>query len=202
MENKSVKLDQFLSLPIEQLKKHTKFLKLEGLFFIILGFVAIAMPLMFTTAIEMFLAVLFIIGGVGGVIRAISVKNLPGRGISIILYLLFIVVGVFLIKRPMAGIMTLSVILAICFIISGAFKVAFALTMKRVKRWGWSLFDGLLSIALGGIVFAQWPYSAAWFIGLLVGIRFIFLGNAMIMIASGLQQSGDSTPSTESEINQ
>jgi len=196
MEKKNIKLDEFLKLPIEQLKKHTKFLKWEGFFLIILGCVAIAMPLMFSATIEMMLAILFIIGGVGGVLRAVSVKKLPGRGISIILYLLFIVVGFFLIKRPMAGIMTLSVILATCFIVSGVFKVVFALTMKRVKRWGWSLLDGLISIALGGIVFAEWPYSAAWFIGLLVGIRFIFLGNAMIMIATGLQKGG------ESKINQ
>lgn len=197
MGNKSVKLDQFLNLPMEQLKKHTKFLKWEGFFLIILGVVAIAMPLMFSATIEMMLAILFIIGGVGGVIRSLSLKKIPGSAISIILYILFIVVGVFLIKRPMAGIMTLSVILAICFIVSGAFKVAFALTMKRVKRWGWSLFDGFLSIALGVIVFAEWPYSAAWFIGLLAGIRFIFLGNALIMIASGLEKSGDSNPSDE-----
>ena len=197
MEKKNIKLDEFLKLPIEQLKKHTKFLKWEGFFLIILGCVAIAMPLMFSATIEMMLAILFIIGGVGGVLRAVSVKNLPGRGISIILYLLFIVVGFFLIKRPMAGIMTLSVILATCFIVSGVFKVVFALTMKRVKRWGWSLFDGLISIALGGIVFAEWPYSAAWFIGLLAGIRFIFLGNAMIMIATGLQKSGEGNSSNE-----
>lgn len=196
----NVKLDELLKQPLEMLRKHIKVLKWEGLFFIILGIVAILMPLMFSLAIEFILGVLFVLAGLGGFVRSFKAKDVPGTIASILFYLVFLVGGTLLISKPLLGIKSLAVILGFFFIISGLFKIAFAHDVKPVKYWGWSMFDGLLCLALGIIIFAEWPSSAPWIIGLLVGIRLIFLGNSLIMIGCGLDHAAvNSTVDTSAE---
>jgi uncharacterized membrane protein HdeD (DUF308 family) len=189
MEKTNVKLEELLKMPMEILQRHTKMLKWEGIFLILLGIAAIVMPLMFSVAIEFILGVLFIIAGLAGLERSFRAKDIPGTIFSIIMYLIFVVAGIMLIIHPMLGVMTIAAILGFFFFITGFFKMAFAFNIKPAKNWAWSLFDGIISIVLGGIIFTQWPSSAGWVVGLLAGIRLIFLGNAMIMISSGLQSS-------------
>lgn len=189
MEKVNVKLEELLKMPMEVLQRHTKMLKWEGVFLILLGIVAIVMPLFFTVVIEIFIGSLLIIGGFAGLSRSFKAKDIPGAVFSMLTYLIFIAAGVLLIVRPLIGVMTLAIILGFFFLFSGLGKIAFALNLKPAKNWKWSLFDGILCIVLGGIIFAEWPSSAPWIVGLLVGIRLLFLGNAMIMISTGLQAS-------------
>jgi uncharacterized membrane protein HdeD (DUF308 family) len=53
--------------------------------------------------------------------------------------------------------------------------------------WGWQLADGIITLALGVLVLAQWPVSGLWVIGLLIGIDLIFYGGAWIALALGLR---------------
>lgn len=189
MEKPNVKLEELFKMPLETVQSHTRMLKWEGVVLILLGVLAIAMPLVFTKAIEFILGFLLILGGFSGLTRSFKAKDIPGTVFSIIMYLLFVGAGVLLIARPLIGVMTLAVIIGFFFFFSGFAKIAFALNLKPAKNWIWSLLDGVLCIVLGGIIFAQWPSSAPWIVGLLVGIRLLFLGNTMIMIASGLTNS-------------
>lgn len=189
MEKVNVKLDDLLKMPMEVLQRHTKMLKWEGIFLILLGIVAIAMPLFFSVVIEVFLGSLLIIGGFAGLSRSFKAKDIPGSIFSMLTYLLFIAAGILLIVKPLIGVMTIAMILGFFFLFSGLGKIAFAFSIKPAKNWKWSLFDGILCFVLGGIIFAGWPSTAPWIVGLLVGIRLLFLGNALIMIASGLQHS-------------
>jgi uncharacterized membrane protein HdeD (DUF308 family) len=50
-------------------------------------------------------------------------------------------------------------------------------------RWAMLLFSGIVDIILAGIIFAGLPGTAAWAIGLLVGINLVFGGTALISMA-------------------
>lgn len=50
-------------------------------------------------------------------------------------------------------------------------------------NWGWLLVSGLLSLIAGVLIWIGWPSSAAWALGLLVGIELIFGGWSMILLA-------------------
>jgi uncharacterized membrane protein HdeD (DUF308 family) len=52
-------------------------------------------------------------------------------------------------------------------------------TYKR----GWFLLDGLVGVLLGVLIWADWPSDASWMIGLFVGVRLVFAGWTMIMLA-------------------
>lgn len=194
MNKPNVKLEAFLNLPYEKLQKHGKFLFWEGTFLIFMGFIAIMLPLLFSMAIEIMLGVLLLVCGCFGLGRSISTKDIPGSLFSILTYLLFIGCGCFLLIKPLAGLMAMTIVVGIFFLFSGCLKTAFAMSIKPAANWGWGLFDGVISIIFAIIIFAQWPQSAAWVIGLLIGIKLIFLGNTMVMISSGLKKTIQNNP--------
>jgi uncharacterized membrane protein HdeD (DUF308 family) len=61
----------------------------------------------------------------------------------------------------------------------------FALEHKRELsgRWGLMLASGIVDLILAAIILAGLPGTAAWAIGLLVGINMIFGGSALIAMA-------------------
>jgi uncharacterized membrane protein HdeD (DUF308 family) len=50
-------------------------------------------------------------------------------------------------------------------------------------QWGWMLASGIIDLALAIMIFAGLPSTAAWAVGLLVGINMIFGGSALIAMA-------------------
>ena len=94
-------------------------------------------------------------------------------------------VGASLLAMPLSGALSLTVVLVAFFIIEGVATIMFALDHKRelTGRWGWMLFSGIVDLALSAMILAGLPSTAAWAIGLLVGINMIFGGSALIAMA-------------------
>jgi uncharacterized membrane protein HdeD (DUF308 family) len=186
---KNIKLEELMNLPEDVLKGHSKMLKGEGVFLIILGIAAVALPLICAITIDYLLGALFILAAFAGLARSFKTKNIPGTIFSVMTYILFLIAGITIITTPLLGVKILSVLLASFFIVSGFFKIIFAFSLKPAKGWGWPLFDGITAMFLGGLIFSTWPFSAVWIVGLIVGIRLVILGNAMLMIANGINQN-------------
>lgn len=79
----------------------------------------------------------------------------------------------------------MAVILTVFFLIEGIASILYALDHRRELsgRWGWMLFSGVTDLVLAGLIFLGLPGTAAWAIGLLVGINLIFGGSALIGMA-------------------
>ena len=94
-------------------------------------------------------------------------------------------VGGLLLARPIIGAFSLTVVLVAFFIIEGIASIMFALDHKRELsgQWGWMLVSGIVDLVLAAIIFAGLPGTAAWAIGLLVGINMVFGGTALIAMA-------------------
>jgi uncharacterized membrane protein HdeD (DUF308 family) len=97
--------------------------------------------------------------------------------------ILYLVVGVLLLVNPVAGALALTVVLAVFLIVEGIFKFIMALRVRDHRGWGWLLASGILSAILGVLIWAQWPASGLWVIGLLVGIQLLFTGWSLVMLA-------------------
>ena len=81
----------------------------------------------------------------------------------------------------------LTKIISIFLILGGLFRIVVAL-IQRFTGWGWVLFNGVVTLFLGILVYKQWPESALWFIGLYLGIDIIVNGWSYIMLALALRQ--------------
>jgi uncharacterized membrane protein HdeD (DUF308 family) len=83
--------------------------------------------------------------------------------------------------------LSLTLILTVFFVIEGVASILYALEHKRelTGRWGWMLVSGIVDLILASIIFLGLPGTAAWAIGLLVGINMVFGGSALIAMALG-----------------
>ena len=59
---------------------------------------------------------------------------------------------------------------------------------------GWAVFDGVLTLILGVLLWAEWPVSAIWFVGLALGITLILRGWTTIMFALAIRALTDTVP--------
>ena len=86
---------------------------------------------------------------------------------------------------PLSGVLSLTLVLIVFFVIEGVASIMFALEHKRELsgRWGWMLASGIVDLILAAIILAGLPGTAAWAIGLLVGINMVFGGSALIAMA-------------------
>ena len=99
--------------------------------------------------------------------------------------ILGIAVGIVLLLWPLSGVLSLTLILIMFFVIEGVASIMFALEHKRELsgRWSWMLASGIVDLILATFIFAGLPGTAAWAIGLLVGINMLFGGSALIAMA-------------------
>jgi uncharacterized membrane protein HdeD (DUF308 family) len=163
---------------------HWKLFLIEGIVMIALGLLAIAVPEVASLAITIFIGWLFFIGGIFRTVSLLQHRSMPGFGWSLATALLAIVLGLVLLLRPIAGVLTLTLALIAFFILEGLSAILLALEHRRhLPSWGWVLFSGLVDLLLAFLIWDGWPSSADWAIGLLVGINMVFLGLSLIMTA-------------------
>jgi uncharacterized membrane protein HdeD (DUF308 family) len=168
----------------ETIQAHWKLFLVQGIVMIVLGLVAVALPNIATLAITILIGWLFLIGGV---VRALAVwhaRSAPGFAWSLVTALLALALGIILIARPLEGVLTLTMVLIALFLVEGIAAILIALEFRRhIRHWGWTLFNGIVDLVLAWLIFQGWPSTAAWAIGLLVGINMMFLGLSLTMTA-------------------
>ena len=118
-------------------------------------------------------------------ITTFRMRQAPGFGWSLVSAILGIAVGIVLLLWPLSGVLSLTMILIAFFVIEGIASIMFALEHKRELsgRWGWMLASGIIDLILATIILTGLPGTAAWAIGLLVGINMVFGGSALIAMA-------------------
>jgi uncharacterized membrane protein HdeD (DUF308 family) len=167
------------------LHTHWVLFLVEGVVLLVLGATAIALPLLATLALTIVFGWLFLVSGVIGLITTFMMRQAPGFWWSLISAALGIIVGLLLLASPLSGAISLTILLVVFFIIEGAASIMFALDHKRELsgKWGWMLVSGIVDLVLAALIFAGLPSTAAWAIGLLVGINMVFGGSALIAMA-------------------
>lgn len=132
------------------------------------------------------LGTILILAGIAQLVLVFQARNAG----HVILYLLFgilaLLVGFSLIKYPVAGTLTVTLLLAAYLVFSGIFRTVYAL-WSQLPGYGWAIFSGIISFVLGAMLWAQWPITALWFIGFAVGIDLIFAGISWSMFAFRLK---------------
>jgi uncharacterized membrane protein HdeD (DUF308 family) len=171
---------------------HWKLVLAQGIVMMVLGSLAVAEPNVATIAIGIFVGWLFFIGGI---FRALSVwqsRGMLGFAWSLLTALLAILLGLILIVRPLAGVLTLTMVLIAFFILEGITAIVLAVQHREhLRSWGWVLFSGIVDLLLAFLIWDGWPSSADWAIGLLVGINMLFFGLSLVMTALAARLMGN-----------
>lgn len=163
----------------------------EGIILVILGAAAIVLPPIATLAVTLVIGWLFLISGVVGLVTTFWMRNAPGFWWSLLSAVIGIAAGFALIGWPVTGSISLTLLLIAFFVVEGVATVMYALDHRAQlsSRWGWMLISGIVDLILAAIIFAGLPETAAWALGLLVGINLLFGGAAMIGMALAAKQA-------------
>ncbi|MFN3348393.1 HdeD family acid-resistance protein [Pseudorhodoplanes sp.] len=174
------------SVEPETLRKFKLWFKIYGVILILLGAASIILPGIATLATTITVGWLLIAGGIFGLISVFQAgTGSPGFWWNLLTAIVCMLAGGVLLFNPIAGVLTLTIILAAYLLATGVTKgfMAFHYRSAIPKAWGWMLFSALVDIALGAIIIAGLPGSAVWVLGLLVGINLLFTGVALITAA-------------------
>jgi len=153
-----------------------------GILLIVLGIAAIAFPFVTTIAAKVFLGWLFLIGGIVQIFHAFSTRAWSEFLLDLLIGVLYVVAGGWLAFFPLTGIVTLTLLLAVMFILEGVVQAGIAFRIRPHAGWVWMLLSGIVAIAVGVLLIAKLPSSAAWAIGLLVGINLMMSGFAYLFL--------------------
>ena len=174
------------------IRKHWLLFVVEGIVLVILGLLAVLLPPLATLGVTIFLGWLFLVSGTMGLIATFWARHAPGFWWSLLSAVLGTAVGLVLLVSPASGAVSLTLVLSVFFAVEGIASIMYALDHRQQLsgRWGFMLFSGLIDLILAAMILIGLPGTAAWAIGLLVGINMIFGGSALI--AMGLHARNSS----------
>ena len=157
----------------------------EGMVLVLLGAIAIVVPPIATITFTILIGWLFLISGAVGLFTTFWMRGAPGFWWSLLSGIVGIGAGLLLLLWPISGAISLTLLLSAFFLVEGVATIMFAIEHRNqlTGRWGWMLTSGIIDLILAGIIIAGFPGTAAWALGLLVGINLLFGGIALIGMA-------------------
>ena len=150
---------------------------------ILAGFLAIAVPQAAGIAVNLLVAWLLVFSGAAHLVFAWHTRTTGGVLWELLLGILYIFVGAFLLFRPVAGLASLTLALAIYLFAEGVLELILGFRLRPMPGSGWLLFDGVITLVLGVMIWRTWPSSTEWFIGTLVGLSMLFSGITRLMLS-------------------
>ena len=174
--------DPFSLSPFKSIRQNWGWFLSFGILLVILGTVAVGAAT-FTTFLSIFLiGIILLAGGIAKVIYSFWAKDWGGFFISLLVGILYGVVGGIFLAKPIQSAAALTLLIGTLFVVSGSFKIVSSV-VARFAHWGWLFFSGVISLILGILVLSEWPQASLWIIGLFVGIDMIIYGWTWVILS-------------------
>jgi len=156
---------------------------------IIVGIIAMLAPWEFGLVIALVVGWSAIFNGVAQIIYGFRTHGGWHVALEIILGIIYIIAGVYLLMHPVGGLLALTLILACFLLVYGVFALVLAFRIKPLKGWGWVLFDAIITILLGLLIWKHWPLNSDWVVGTLFGISIFISGITRLMVSLALKNA-------------
>jgi uncharacterized membrane protein HdeD (DUF308 family) len=167
-------------MPRERLRETLR--RFNGLFMgssivmVVVGVLAIALPLMAGIGVSIFVSWLIFFTGFAHLVYAFAARGVGGFFWRLMLGLFYIAGGLYLAFHPGLGLVSLTLVLAVILFAEGAMQILAYFSLRALPGSRWILFDGFVTLLLGLMIGLSWPSGSGWAIGTLVGINFLLSG--------------------------
>ncbi len=160
-----------------------------GVALIILGVLAVGSPALAAVAVNAVIAWLIVLAGVVHLSLAFYAHRAGSVLWKLLVGLAYIFFGIYLIAHPALGVASLTLVLALLFLVEGIFDIALFFQMRAIGGSSWILVDGIITLALGLMIYLRWPSSSNWAIGTLVGVSLIISGMTRLMLSLAVRRA-------------
>ncbi len=154
------------------------------------GFAALIFPLPASLAVAVLVGWMFLLSGVFGLWAGFSDPAMPGRVWLMLFGLLQLVVGVWILANPLAGLVSLTIVIGALFAVSGAGRIALAFTFAGTRLFWTLLLTGVISAGLGLYILFNVPESSPVLLGTLLAIELLLLGGGLLSLGIALKKTG------------
>ncbi len=155
---------------------------------IVLGLIAVALPQVGGLAVALYFGWLLLLGGVALLLFAWRTHAGGVLSLQVALGLLYVLIGLFLILKPGAGLASLTLLLAGYLLMEGLLELLAAFRVRPAAGRTLLVIDGVVALVLATMIVTSWPSSAAWVVGTLVGINLIFGGISRLMVTGAVRR--------------
>jgi uncharacterized membrane protein HdeD (DUF308 family) len=178
-------VNQLQRVIVQTVREHSTLFLVEGIILVVLGILAILIPMAASIAVTIILGWLFLVSGVVGLVTTFWARHAPGFWWALVSAVLATAAGIVLLLWPVSGVVSLTLLLIVFFVIEGVASIMYAFEHKKdlSSRWIWMLVSGIIDLILAALIWSGLPGTAAWALGLLVGINMLFGGTSLIAMA-------------------
>src|SRR5260370_14906372 len=168
------------------LHRESGWLVVLGIIMVVLGIVAFMIATAATMGTVLILGWVLVVSGIVETVQAFRVRRWGGFFLHLIGGVLGVLVGLLIVTHPVAGALAWTLLFASFFTVIGLFRLVAAIRLK-FPNWGWAAFDGTVTLLLGILLWAEWPWSGFWFLGFAVGFSLLLRGWSYVMFAIALR---------------
>lgn len=170
---KSEMIVYFYEIP--NIKKYWSGFIALGTLLSLIGILSIAYASYVTEFTVFFFGLLLIGAGVLLIASGTYAQKWTGFSSSLLLGIFYLIAGCLCVVKPIQSAYSISLLIASLLLVGGAFRIVSAI-IHRFDNWDWVVFNGLVAMVLGVLIFVEWPVSAMWVIGVYIGVDLLLMG--------------------------
>ncbi|HLW86889.1 MAG TPA: DUF308 domain-containing protein [Terriglobales bacterium] len=174
--------------PVEVVRQASTLSIMWGVLLIVFGMLAVGSPFLAAVAVNVVIAWLIVLAGVVHLTLAFSAHGAGSVTWKLLVGLAYLFFGGYLILHPVLAVASLTLVLGSLFLIEGVLDIVLFFKMRTMRGASWVLIDGIITLLLGLLIYAQWPTSSSWAIGTLVGISMIISGLTRVMMSLAVRK--------------
>jgi uncharacterized membrane protein HdeD (DUF308 family) len=176
---------------LDGIKKNARLAVIVGILMFVCGILAIGSPLVAGMSVTVIVGVMLLVGGIAQCFLAFRAGAF-GEGLLIfIMGALTAAAGSYLFNQPLAGLASITIFLAAYFVVTGISELISAFQIRPAEGWGLMLFNGIVTLLLGIMIWRQFPLSGAWAVGVLFGIKLVLGGCSLIFIGRAVRGAAE-----------
>lgn len=161
-----------------------------GLLLMILGIVGLSMEFAMTIVSVLYFGIMVLIGGAMILLNTFQAEGWKSKLWHLLIGVLYIAAGIVMIMEPQGTAVWFTLFIAAYLFAVGILRIITSFQMRGASGWGWTLLAGISGIILSFMIYAEWPYSGLWAIGLFVSIDLLMQGISLVTIAWAAKQAG------------
>jgi uncharacterized membrane protein HdeD (DUF308 family) len=171
------------SNPAAIVKKAAGWSVMLSVLMIVAGILAIIVPPASGIAVTILVGWLMVFSGAAHLVYGWDTRSSGGLLWGMLLGILYIVTGGYVLLNPVAGLASLTLVLAAYLLVESILEFILSYRLRPLHGSAWLLVDGIVTLILAIMIWRTWPSSSLWAIGTLVGISMLFSGFARLTIS-------------------
>jgi uncharacterized membrane protein HdeD (DUF308 family) len=156
---------------------------------IVLGLLAVFIPLAAGIGIALLVSWIIVWGGLTYIAFAFSGRDAGAFAWRLLIGIIYVAGGGYLLFHPHLALESLTLAMAVLFLLEGVLEIAMFFRFRVDSGSGWVLFDAIVTLLLAYLIWRPWPSSSTWAIGTILGINLTLSGVTWLMCSMAARKA-------------